>query len=223
MVKRIAYDILNHNEDEIKKNVERTRRKAENAKTSVLFANRLNKELTKNEINQEEFADKINISTGALSNYRNGKNIPTVDIVVKMANEFKCSTDYLLGLTDLKSTNSDFKTIHEITGLTDKSIEYLKNMNDDKYIIDTLNFLFENENKYQFLSTLKKFLWSKVWCYNRYKELILDNGNISLVGCSCQEEYEKEKEKKALEQLNHKNTLNNTLNKICEDLEKDIK
>ena len=223
MKKKSTYFIDNHCDNKIKKTVEETRGNDENAKICVLFASRLNKELTENEINQEEFANKIGVSTGALSNYRNGKNIPTGDIVVKIANEFKCSTDYLLGLTNLKSINSDFKTIHEITGLTDKSIEYLKNMNDDKYIIDTLNFLFENENKYQFLSTLKKFLWSKVWCYTRYKELILDNGNISLVGWSCQEEYEKEKEKKALEQLNLKNTLNNTLNKICEDLEKDIK
>lgn len=126
MLKKIAYEISNHNDVEIKNTVKENRGTDENAKTCETFALRLNKELTEKKLNQEEFAKKIDISVGALSNYRNGKNIPTGDIIVKIANEFNCSTDYLLGLTDLKSINSDFKAIHKTTGLSDKSIKYLE-------------------------------------------------------------------------------------------------
>ncbi len=126
MVKKTAYQIDKHSDVEIKKTVKENRGTDENAKTYEIFASRLNKELTERKINQEEFAKKIDISVGSLSNYRNGKNIPTGDIIVKIANEFNCSTDYLLGLTDLKSMDSDFKAIHEITGLSDKAIKYLE-------------------------------------------------------------------------------------------------
>ena len=126
MVKKTAYQIDKHSDIEIKKTVKENRGTDESAKTYEIFASRLNKELTERKLNQEEFARKIDISVGALSNYRNGKNIPMGDIIVKIANEFNCSTDYLLGLTDLKSVDSDFKAIHEITGLSDKAIKYLE-------------------------------------------------------------------------------------------------
>lgn len=90
------------------------------------FATRLNKELEEQNIKQEDFADTINISEGALSNYRNGTRFPQANTLFKMAKKLECSTDYLLGLSKLKSPDENFKTVHKLTGLSDKAIEVLR-------------------------------------------------------------------------------------------------
>ena len=46
---------------------------------------------------QEELAKLLHISRGAYAQYEVGKNIPTTDTVLKLAEIYDCSTDYLLG------------------------------------------------------------------------------------------------------------------------------
>lgn len=56
---------------------------------------RLNKGLT-----QAEVADKLGIFQQAYYRYEKGKIFPPVLLIVKMANTFNVSADYLLGLSD---------------------------------------------------------------------------------------------------------------------------
>ena len=44
---------------------------------------------------------------------KNKKGIPT-DIIKEIANVFNVTTDYLLGLTDLESTDITYKKIHKM-------------------------------------------------------------------------------------------------------------
>lgn len=48
-------------------------------------------------ITQEELAKMLHISRGAYAQYETGKNTPTTDVIVKLAEIYECSTDYLLG------------------------------------------------------------------------------------------------------------------------------
>ena len=63
---------------------------------------RIKDERLKLKLTQQELAEKLNISPGAIGMYEQGRRTPEVDILVKMANLFDCTVDYLLGRTDNK-------------------------------------------------------------------------------------------------------------------------
>lgn len=54
-------------------------------------------------LNQKELAKALNISNTTLSQYETGQRTPSDDIKIKLANFFNVSTDYLLGITDIKN------------------------------------------------------------------------------------------------------------------------
>lgn len=49
----------------------------------------------------KELAALLGITEGAVSNYENGKRQPDLTMLLKIADVFNCSTDYLLGRTDI--------------------------------------------------------------------------------------------------------------------------
>ena len=54
------------------------------------------------DLSQKDLANKLNISQRTLSHYESGSRALPVDILVKYADYFHCSTDYLLNRTDNK-------------------------------------------------------------------------------------------------------------------------
>ena len=50
---------------------------------------------------QTEVAKKIGISPPIISTYESGTKSPSLESLVALAQLYKCSTDYLLGLTDI--------------------------------------------------------------------------------------------------------------------------
>ncbi|KPV58400.1 XRE family transcriptional regulator [Paenibacillus sp. A3] len=54
----------------------------------------------KNALTQEELSSKINISRASLSHYEKNRREPDYETVVKIADFFKVSIDYLLGRTE---------------------------------------------------------------------------------------------------------------------------
>lgn len=141
----------------------------------ITFATRFNEELERKGVTQEQFAETINTSTGALSNYRTGKRLPESKLLPEISKELDVSLDYLFGLTDLKSKNLEHKKINEITGLTDDSIKQLKEYVDfinaedsipeiSNFIIDKLrviNCLISQEEKTHIFHLIAEFLWYK--------------------------------------------------------------
>lgn len=149
------------------------------------FAIRLNELLVEKGIDQEKFAEKINISTGSVFNYRNGIREPSLTTLVKMANELGVSVDYLAG----KSDCPDYKLekINEKTGLSEKAIKTLYKLQHNyelfdndikvdfteerkisrnyKQQIDILNLILENEvNLFGLLENIRRYkqLYKKV-------------------------------------------------------------
>lgn len=47
-------------------------------------------------LTQVELAERIGISQGSLSSYENGKDIPSVNTLIRMADVFKCTLDELV-------------------------------------------------------------------------------------------------------------------------------
>lgn len=87
--------------------------------------NRLKELREERELNQSDIAKKLNISTAAYSYYENEKrDIPTN--VLKLLSEFfNCTIDYLLGKTNIRNIEDEFKFAYhkEIEGLTEEEIK----------------------------------------------------------------------------------------------------
>lgn len=56
-----------------------------------------------NGITQKEFADKFGLTLRAWQSYEQGVSEPKYEVLCKIADEFKVSTDYLLGRTEIKA------------------------------------------------------------------------------------------------------------------------
>lgn len=74
-------------------------------------------------LNQVEFGKELNVTKQSVSNWENGNIQPSIDMLVKIANTFSVSTDYLLGLSSTRTL--------DVSGLTDKQISYIQTLVND--------------------------------------------------------------------------------------------
>ena len=66
-------------------------------------------------------AKLVNVTKSAYSGYENNRNMPSYDVLDKLANIFNVSTDYLLGRNEIPRMLSD----EEAEALADRIIEIL--------------------------------------------------------------------------------------------------
>ncbi|MCD8187446.1 MAG: helix-turn-helix domain-containing protein [Ruminococcus sp.] len=74
-------------------------------------------------INQVEFGRRLNVTKQCISNWENGNIQPSIDMLIKIAQTFSVSSDYLLGLND--------KCTLDAEGLTNEQIIHIRNIIDD--------------------------------------------------------------------------------------------
>lgn len=68
-------------------------------------------------INQVELAKRLAVTKQTVSNWENNNIQPSVDMLVKIADYFSVSTDYLLGRSDIKTVS--------VENLTDEQIAHI--------------------------------------------------------------------------------------------------
>lgn len=78
-------------------------------------------------VTQKELSDNVGVSRQVISQYCLGNTSPNVETLINIAEFFNVSSDYLIGLSVVASTDIDDKAISEKTGLTDAAIKTLKN------------------------------------------------------------------------------------------------
>ena len=123
----------------MKEKSKRGRKKKEPDYNNV-FSVRLRELLDNKKISNTEFAYIMNVSPQMVSFWRNGDNIPDIKKVCIMADYFNVSIDYLLGRTDIATTQTDIHTACKVTGLSEVAINKIIMIGDfDKSIIDALN------------------------------------------------------------------------------------
>ena len=93
----------------------------------------------------KELAKAVGVRQQTVSLYKNGETQPTPETLVKIADYFNVSVDYLL--TGVSSQN---KPIHEELGLSEEAIGMLKRAKETA-IIATLNELLSDRGFYDFL------------------------------------------------------------------------
>ena len=65
-----------------------------------IFSERLKKLRTELEMTQKDFAEKISVTSAALSAYENNQKNPSVIVAKRIAQSFNVSIDWLCGLSD---------------------------------------------------------------------------------------------------------------------------
>lgn len=94
----------------------------------TVFGNRLRKLRKDKLINQPELSGVINVCPSNISYYEQGKSLPSVETLERIADFFNVSIDYLLGRSDVKNPEENkviTKAFHniDVDGLPDEAIE----------------------------------------------------------------------------------------------------
>ena len=87
-----------------------------------MFSNRIRFLRQSKQINQVQLSEKLNVTKQTISNWENGNILPSVEMLIKIANFFKVSTDYLLDRDVQKSENI---YMIDVTGLSPQQIEQI--------------------------------------------------------------------------------------------------
>lgn len=172
------------------------------------FAINFNDILYNQNIKQDAFCEKIGISQGALSQYRNGKRFPESKLLYSISKELNVSIDYLFGLSKIKKPDDDFKIINHTTGLTDEAIKVLK---DYIYLINNTSSL-ELKNILQEKTKIINFLISKETKLSFFSD----------IACYLLHDYQPENNAPIIKELNKRKKLDPDLEELIEFHKKKI-
>lgn len=111
------------------------------------------------EITQEDMAHKCGAGKSTISRIEKGEIEPSINVLLKYADEFNVSTDYLLRYTNAK--NPEHRTVSHELGLSDEAIETLKFVKD--------NAAYED---YDILAFLNGFLGGGVATFRFFDDLM---------------------------------------------------
>ena len=110
----------------------------------------------KNNLTSKELSKALNISESSMSLYESGKRKPSIDFIIKAANYFNVTTDFLLGGSDNPLINPEKNLRADFSEILENLVSLLNNQNyvifdgkdiDDKTIIifkNNLNLVLEN-------------------------------------------------------------------------------
>ena len=112
-----------------------------------MFAKRLKELREENKLNQKEFAKEIGISSGSISYYEKAERLPDIEVISLIADRFKVSTDYLIGISSFKSPDMEPQAICKYTGLSEQSLERIKGTMSFAKCIDELALRKDDANE----------------------------------------------------------------------------
>lgn len=116
------------------------------------FGDKIKNLRTDADLKQKEVAEILKVSRSSISSYEQNKNQPDLHAVIELAKLFNVSTDYLLGLSEYKTswvdetecifTNSDNVKIVEL-------LNDIKKLDkpDVSHLVELINIM-KNQNKY---------------------------------------------------------------------------
>lgn len=94
----------------------------------MMFASRIKYLRQSKELNQVQLAEKLGVKKQSISNWENDNIMPSVEMVVKIADFFHVSTDYLLGRD---AQGVDAVSMLDVTGLTPRQIKHIQQIVND--------------------------------------------------------------------------------------------
>lgn len=157
------------------------------------FSKRLRELMTDENKTQTELAAFVGCTRQAISLYATGQSTPDIDILLKIAQYFHVSTDYLLGLTDVKTPDIDIRAICEKTGLSEEAIQNIfdarNNEPRNKFKrMPVLNSILETWSFFSLLSKIAQFIIANDYAVK--KQALLDDDFFNNVESLEKKEYE---------------------------------
>lgn len=117
-------------------------------------------------LNQSELGEKLNCQRTRIADMERDKSTPTPEDITILCKTFNVSADYLLGLSDVATTDTELKAVCEYTGLSDKAVTSMKELTteeDKKYLI---NFLLSDSSfcdmLYHFSMYLREYFYAVI-------------------------------------------------------------
>jgi len=109
-------------------------------------------------ISQEMAAKSLNVSRSALGYYERGERQPDASFIIKAADFFGVTADYLLGRSDYRSVENQAIANKFELPLSDKAISFLKSVSPE--LLPTLDLLFSDPNFENFLLEVMTYMYS---------------------------------------------------------------
>lgn len=124
-----------------------------------VFSERLSALMKERDVTQEKLANELGIKRQTVSLYKNGQSTPDAAQLKNIATFFDVSADWLLGLSETKSTDIDVQKICKKTGLSEHAVTSIIDLvtplpgmeSSPSILIDSLNDLLEH---YKLISIL---------------------------------------------------------------------
>lgn len=175
----------------------------------LTFGERLGDLIDSRGITQSQLAEQTGVNQSALSDYINKNKAPTCATIIALAQYFSVSTDYLLGLTAIKTASTDTQAIVSATGISEDNVRYLNllhvtNGPHTALANDLLSFLLhDDEMAIRYMQMRKAhdlprpISWFDLYCegkisYEEYEQATEENiedGYIQLSGRAAFEYY----------------------------------
>ncbi|MBP7330829.1 MAG: HTH-type transcriptional regulator ImmR [Firmicutes bacterium ADurb.Bin373] len=109
-------------------------------------------------LSQELAAQKMKISRSALGYYERGERQPDATFIIKAAEFYNVTTDYLLGLSEYRSIENEAVAKSAGLVLSDKAIDFLKSCPPE--LLPTLDLLLSDPNLKDFLLEIMAYIYS---------------------------------------------------------------
>lgn len=119
-----------------------------------IFACRLKKMMNNQGITQLQLAKELNMTRQAVSLYLTGQALPAIDKLLIICEYFNVSSDYLLGITENPTRDTNKQFITDYTKLSAESIEQLHELNIQNSNI--INYLLSNDMLTSVMDLLQK-------------------------------------------------------------------
>lgn len=116
-----------------------------------------------NTIPQQAISMEIPYPT--LIKYINGNTECPAKNIVKIARYYGVSTDYLLGLSNVKSTDTELKGVCEYTGLSEKAVNVLKRFKNEEQVIALWDYVISERRIFTDLALwFDRYIKSRQYC-----------------------------------------------------------
>ena len=146
-----------------------------------VFQKRFREQYNKNYRTQEALAEALGVSRPTVVGWLDGKNVPDIISLKRIAKLFNVSADYLLGISEAERSDVNLRAAVEYTGLSEKAVEQIHNgfdysFYDDDGISDKVknknrniaSSLIVNENFIKILNGIRNVsdetYWERMFC-----------------------------------------------------------
>lgn len=155
---------------------------------NAAFAKNLRTLIDETGISQQVLADSLPMkrTRQAISQYAAGITTPDYETLIEIARYFNVSVDWLIGYSSVRSSSPELRSICKYTGLSEKSIEFLNQINNgyNKHSMSAINALLEADSSCDFFNYFYRYLsikytHMKIGKFEYNGGLVLDSANVT--------------------------------------------